>query len=105
MWAETESSSHLGAALVGVFPCESLEKWVTWAGMNRRDFLIIVFALNCEEHFSTGYKSFGIFLHILLVCPFSDLPLSFTALQNIKGSTGKWDTFYRIWFVRPIREV
>lgn len=76
---------------------------------NWRDFLIIVFALNCEEQFSTGCRSFGIFLHILLVCPFSDLPLSFTPLQNIKGSTGKWaadsDTFYRIWFIRPIREV
>lgn len=57
-----------------VFPCESLEKWVTWAEMNWRDFLIVVFALNHEEHFSTGCRSFGIFLHILLVCPFSDLP-------------------------------
>lgn len=80
MWAESEASSHLGAALVCVFPCESLEKWVTWAGTNGRDFLIIVFALNHEEHFSTGCKSFGVFLHILLVCPFSDLPLSFLAL-------------------------
>lgn len=57
-----------------VFPCESLEKWVTWAEMNWRDFLIVVFALNHEEHFSTGCRSFGIFLHIILVCPFSDLP-------------------------------
>lgn len=73
-----------------VFPCESLEEWVTWAWTNQRDFLGIVFALNCEEHFSTGCRSFGTFLHILLLgCPLSDLPLAFTVLHNIRGSTGK----------------
>jgi len=47
-------------------------------------------ALSCEEHFSTGCRSFGVFLHLFLLgCPLCDLPLPFTPPQDTRGSTGK----------------
>lgn len=113
MWAESLNFRPIRELLsspgVRLFSRVSLEKQVVWARTSWADFLSIVFALSCEERFSTGCRSFGIFLHILLGCPLRDLPLLFTVLQNIRGSTGKkaaeQDTIYRIWFIRPIREV